>query len=238
MNKKTKYMMLPVLALAVLIPATGLAGADKGTDKGTQDINDNRLLSHLYGLSQNGTFTSNGDGVTHEFVTTLGEDGWYSTTITTTTDVKSEAVSFRFMHDTTENAYLLQADNPAIDVKIPIPNTKSHWQAPPPSIPKMVSDADSSNPTNLYDQETQWCIAWTDSWTVESSVSNYIGKVLIEWDGEPYLMYYCLFPYNMSSVTINYEGQTILNIVSGNDHLNVGSPTFNLSGAWIYSSAN
>ena len=42
-KQKTKYMMLPVLALAVLIPATGLVGADKGT----QDINDNRLLSHL-----------------------------------------------------------------------------------------------------------------------------------------------------------------------------------------------
>ena len=70
-KQKTKYMMLPVLALAVLIPATGLAGVDKGT----QDINDNRLLSHLYGLTQNGTFTTDGDGITHEFVTTLGEDG-------------------------------------------------------------------------------------------------------------------------------------------------------------------
>ena len=181
-KQKIKYMMLPVLALAVLIPAAGLAGADKGT----QDITDNRLLSHLYGLTQNGTFTSDGDGITHEFVTTLGEDGWYSTTITTTTDTESEAVSFRFMHDTTENAYLLQADDPAIDVKISIPSTKSYWQDPPP-IPKMLSDSDSSNPTNLYDQETHWCVAWTDSWTVESSVSSYIGKVLIEWDGETWL---------------------------------------------------
>ena len=171
-----------MLALAVMIPAIGLAGADKDADKGTETVNDNRLLSHLYGLSQNGTFTSNGNGVTHDFLTTLGEDEWYSTTITTTTDVKSEAVSFSFKHDTTENAYLLQVDDPDIDVKIPIPNTKSHWQSPPSTIPKIVSDSDSSSPTNLYDQETQWCVAWTDSWTVESSVSNYIGKVLIEWD--------------------------------------------------------
>ena len=233
-KQKIKYMMLSVLALAVLIPAAGLAGADKGT----QDITDNRLLSHLYGLTQNGTFTSDGDGITHEFVTTLGEDGWYSTTITTTTDTESEAVSFRFMHDTTENAYLLQADDPAIDVKISIPNTKAYWQNPPDSITKNVYDSDSSDPYNLYKQKTQWCVAWTDSWTVESDVSSYFGKVLIEWDGEDYFLYYCLFPYNLSETTINYEGQTIENIASGSDHLNVGSPTYNLSGNWIYTSVS
>ena len=236
MNTTTKYTMLSVLALTVLLPAIGLVNADNWW--GPQTINDDRLLSHLYGLTQNGTFISDGDGVTHEFATTRDNNGWYSTTITTTVGVESEEVSFRFMHDSTENVYLLQADDPAIDVRIAIPTANTYWQNPPDTIPKNVHDSDSSDPYNLYDQETQWCVVWTDSWTVESDVSNYFGKVLIEWDGEDYFLYYCLFPYNLSETTISYEGQTIENIASGSDHLNVGSPTYNLSGNWIYTSAS
>ena len=50
------------------------------------------------------------------------------------------------------------------------------------------------------------------------------------WDGEPWVRHYCLFPYDLASVTIDYEGHTIHNIASGDDHLDVGSPTYNLSG--------
>ena len=69
-------------------------------------------------------------------------------------------------------------------------------------------------------------------------MSNYIGKVLIEWDGEPWFRHYCLFPYDLDSVTISYEDQTVLNMASGDDHLDVGSPTYNLSCNWRYNSAS
>ena len=225
-----------MLALAVLMITTvGMADAGKGE---TETLHDNRLLSHLHDLSQNGNFVTEEDGKTYTFETIVDSDGWHYTTITTTEGTNSESVSFKFMYDALENTYLLQAEEPDLDVKIPVPETTVRWQDPPSTINKIVSDSSSTSPTNLYDRETQWCIAWTDSWEVESNVSNYVGKVLIEWDGETSFNYYCLFPYSLSGVTISYEGQNIYNIASGDDHLNEGSPTYNLSGNWRYNSVN
>ena len=68
-------------------------------------------------------------------------------------------------------------------------------------------------------------------------MTNHIGKVRAEWKGESSFRYYCLFPYELFSVTINYEGD-IRNIVSGWDNFDIGTAPYILTGSWTYSSVS
>ena len=227
-----QHVILSVMTLAVIIPAIGLAVANDYP----KVIADSRIVYQLDKLAEDGTRTITSDyGVTHAFVTVDSGDGWYDTTITTTSSTKSESVTFKFKYDINKDEYLLVAEDLGINTKVVMPKIALDS---PDVVSKTVSDSNSNDPYNLFGQSTQWCALWTDTWTVESSQSNYIGKVHVEWDGEPWFNYYCLFPYDLDSVTISYEGESIYNIVSGDDNFDVGSPTYNLSGLWRYNSAS
>ena len=81
-----------------------------------------------------------------------------------------------------------------------------------------------------------------DSWFPTAVISHfysavYVGKVFVEWEGESAFNYYCLFPYDIYSVSINYEGQE-RTTMSGSDNFYEGTAPYILSGWWQYSSAS
>lgn len=229
--------IIPALALPFIVIA--MISGVSATDDNPEVIYDDHVVYNLNNLADKGTYTVKSNGNAYEFNTTQSAAGWYYSTITSTVGGESSTVEFSFyLND--DGTYTLVADDKGINNRFASAlndaGTRSHLQDPPKLISKDASDQ-GTTATDLYDRETQWCGFWTDEWIVESDTSDYIGKVFVEWEGESAFNYYCLFPYNIYSVSINYEGQ-IRNTVSGSDNFDEGTSPYILSGWWQYSSAS
>ncbi len=209
------------------------------TDDNPKVIYDDHIVYNLNNLADKGTYTVKGNGGTYAFNTIQSTSGWYHSTITSTVDGESSMAELNFYLNG-DGTYTLVSDGKGINNRFASTlneaGTMSHLQDPPNFISKYASDQ-GTTATDLYDRETQWCGLWTDEWIVESDTSDYIGKVFVEWEGESAFNYYCLFPYDIHSVSINYEGQQ-RETVSGSDNFDIGTSPYILSGWWQYSSAS
>ena len=161
-------------------------------------------------------------GKTHRFKA-AGADGRYYVN-TTITDGLTDNVSFRFIIND-DGSYTVISD--------------SHNLAAPYSRGGMqgietvrMNDAD---PPVLSDDHSR-CFGWYQ-WSVDVDRCNYLGEVKVSWDGERFMHTYCLFPYNLSTVEVIYEGRHGHDVATGSGHFDEGSPTYDVSAVYLYTSA-
>jgi len=222
-------------ALLALIPIVGTAIADIINTT----VFNNRVVSHLYDLIEGGTYTVQTEHTTHHFDTVLQNDGWYYSTIKSIPkEGEPISVSFKFRANS-DDTYTLLAPEVGVSDTFAlhplIPDRGLSLLDRQYFISKSLYAMDSHSPYDLSDSTTQECLAWTDSWSVQSSPSDYIDEVTITWDGEQTFRYYCLFPYNNYDTHISYELQ-VANSVHGEDNFDEGYPPYSLTGNWQYSS--
>lgn len=146
----------------------------------------------------------------------------------------TDSVSFRFIIND-DGSYTVRSDSSNFDTTFaPLPS--GSLQDAPETEPVRMSDSHPSDPLALSDDHSK-CFGGYQ-WSVDVDRSKYLGKVKVSWDGENFMRTYCLFPYNLSTVTVIYEGQRGHDAATGSDHFDEGSPTYNVSAVYIYTSAN
>ena len=226
------------LLLLILVPITATAVAESTLDV----IYDDHVIYNLKNLIQKGNYSIVSGDVTYMFNTILDEEGWYTSNITSinsTDSSDSDTVRLKFKPNT-DGTYSVVSTDVNIDTKVSstgsVTGASSRLPDAPDTITKSVSDS-GNDPKELKDSTTQNCPWWSDEWTVESSNSKYVGKVHIEWNGKDSFRYWCLFPYDIQSTKINYEGQERTN-TSGKENFNIGSPPYLVQVDWKYSSAS
>lgn len=221
-------LLLPLALIPVIAATTGAQEADV--------IYDDHIMYNLNNLIQKGNYSTENNGIRYVFNTTLSEDGWYTSNITTINHTESDTTSLKFRPNT-DGTYSLISTDANIDTRVSSTGFTgaSRISDPPEEITKSVSDT-GNDPYALKDSTTQNCLLWNNEWSVESSRSKYIDKVHIKWKGEDSFRYWCLFPYDIKSTTINYEGQERTN-TSAEENFNLGSPPYLVAVKWTYSSA-
>ena len=228
------------LLLLILVPATATVVAESTSDV----IYDDHVIYNLKNLIQKGNYSIASGDTMYMFNTILDENGWYTSNITSTNSTDptdSDTVRLTFKPHANGTYSVISTD---VNIDAQVSSTGSVTGASnsspnvdiPDTITKRVSDS-GNDPYNLKDSTTQNCPWWKDKWSMESSTSKYVGKVHIEWNGKDSFRYWCLFPYDIQSTKINYEGQERTN-TSGKENFNIGSPPYLVQVDWTYSSAN
>ena len=232
-SNSTRYIIIKSCFLLplVLIPITATASEEQKPDI----LYDDHVMYNLNNLVQKGNH-SRGDGdITHIFNTTLSEDGWYTSNITTIDSKESVSMSLKFKPHT-DGTYSLVSTDANIDTRVASAafTGASGIQDAPDLMVKNVMDRDD-DPYALKDSIAQNCPWWSGKWSVESFPSKYIGKVHIKWNGKESFRYLCLFPYDLLYTKINYEGQERTNN-SADENFDLGSPPYIVDVKWTYSS--
>ena len=219
----------PLLLLALILIAVPMAaGAVPDT------IYDDSVVYNLNKLAHKGSYSvADGDTV-YNFNTTFGDDGWYTSTISSG---YHHTVTFRFQPNLDDTYSIIAGDfiNARVGSTKYSVGTDPSLQDPPEFKTRKVGDTDI-DPYDLHDNITENCPWWSQEWSVESSQSNYLGKVRVDWKGESSFRDMCLFPYDILSTDVSYEDQTRTS-TSGNENFNIGSPPYMVTVTWTYSSA-
>lgn len=237
------FVLLPIIVGSIMnipnyTPRSVFDAQPPGFTPSLTTIQDSHVVYNLNNLANKGSYTVFGQDAVYEFDTQHKDDGWYYSSIITKRDGASHTVSFQFMLND-DGGYTLVSDEFGMN-GIFVSDQYAIGRVNVPNSPDfLVKDlhASDSNPYELRRSEEQQCGFWKDSWSVSSSTSDYMGMVRVKWDGESSFRHYCLFPYDLFSVTINYEGD-VRNNVSGWDNFDLGTAPYVLTGSWKYTSVS
>lgn len=158
-NKSNNTRCL-IIKACFLLPLVLIPIAAAATGEQADVIYDDHIVYNLNNLMQNGNYSTESNGIRYVFNTTLSEDGWYTSSITTINDTESDTVGLKFRPNT-DGTYSLVSTDANIDAKVSSTGFAgaSRIRAAPETVTKGVSDS-GDDPYSLKDSTTQDCLLW------------------------------------------------------------------------------